>query len=135
MNIVNRGTMGLPINEARAWGVEMSLEQYWKIIRTEEVAYHKKFNALHGFMEDVWRSQGYEGEFNCRDLYITTEILDELEKRAKKRKLLPTSGFFFGSDKKDAGYRADVKELLEVVIPKARELLAKDEKVVYTSWW
>lgn len=119
----------------------MGLDQNW-MIKTpddfdhpyESIAYHRKFNALEGFMANIWH-RDHEDEFNCCYLHITNEILDELEATVKDGKLVPTSGFFFGKTEMDEYYKAEVKELLEEIIPKVRKLLAQDKIIYYTSWW
>jgi hypothetical protein len=113
----------------------MGLDQYWYVSEPKQFAYHRKFNALQGFMEEMFREQEGEGDFNCRDVIITKEILDQLEARIKEDRLEPTSGFFFGNTDKDDWYRQDVEELMDTVIPEARKYLEEGKKVVYTSWW
>lgn len=113
----------------------MGLDQNWIVKTTKSIAYHRKFNALQGFMEDIWRSLGNEGEFNCEDVRITDEILDELEERVEAGTLEPRGGFFFGDTNKDEYYLADIKELKEEVIPKVRKRMAEGDEVYYTSWW
>lgn len=124
----------------------MGLDQYWlvKIGEDEEgkpeyneVAYHRKFNALEGFMSERWAEQSGQSaeEFNCEYLAVTPEILDKLEAIIKEDKLEPTQGFFFGGYEKDEWYRKDVENLVQEVLPKVREHLKDGDHVVYTSWW
>lgn len=124
----------------------MGLDQNWlatdrqgEVDRSEDdfdnIQYHRKFNALEGFMQDIWYREGNATEFNCELLPITPEILDELEAKIKKDQLDPQSGFFFGSTDKDEYYWREVNNLTDVVIPKVRELLSEGKQVFYTSWW
>ena len=113
----------------------MGLDQGWSTVERHEFATHRKFNALEGFMRDQWASFGNEGEFNCCDLHISTEILDELKQRIKDDALDPASGFFFGSSEKDEWYKQQLKELVEVVIPEVERLMEEGKEVVYSSWW
>ena len=124
----------------------MGLDQNWMF--TEEqgevdrssdslqpLAYFHKFNALEGFMQDVWYREGNNNEFNCELLAITPEIMDELDDRIAEDRLDPLAGFFFGSTEKDEDYYTDLEHLKDEVIPKARKLLEEDKQVFYTSSW
>lgn len=102
-------------------------------LEVEEIAYWRKFNNLHGWMEKLYREKGGEQEFNCTPVQLTAEDLDKLESDAKLRTNLdPTSGFFFGAE--EALTDTDVSEILEFV-EKARAALAEGYNVFYTSWW
>ena len=117
----------------------MGLDQYWFVKEPEneesvEIAYHRKFNALEGFMAQEAVNQGiveHSGNFNCVDLPITTEILDRLQETIDSGSLTPTKGFFFGS----LEIRKEDLEYLEKVIKRAESHLKKGNAVVYTSWW
>jgi len=116
----------------------MGLDQYWLAENEENsrehFAYHRKFNALEGFMAGLWH-ESHNGEFNCEELEINHAILDRLEELARNKSLEPTSGFFFGSTEKDMYYEEDLEDLLNKVIPAARERLNNGKRVFYSSWW
>ena len=60
-----------------------------------ELFYWRKFNALHGWMEQLYRLKGGAKEsFNCTTVRLTNEDLDRLEREAST--LQPVAGFFFG---------------------------------------
>ena len=101
-------------------------------IKTEQFAYWRKHNALHGWFEDLYRSKGGEDEFNCVHVDITLEDLDELEKGMQENSLIPSGGFFFGSTDYDVN---EYKEEDTAFIDKGRELLSKGMKISYSSWW
>lgn len=119
----------------------MGLDQNWLVSDSngnrESFAYHRKFNALEGYMAEIWYAMNGDTEetFNCQLLEVTAEMLDDLEATVEGDRLEPTAGFFFGSTEKDEWYREDVEELLEKVIPAARQHLAEGNAVYYTSWW
>ena len=47
---------------------------------SEELYYWRKFNALHGWMEKLYRSKGgAKASFNCTTVRLTSEDLDTLE--------------------------------------------------------
>lgn len=89
---------------------------------SEEVAYWRKFNALHNWFVDNVQ----DGEDDCRFARVETEDLKELLKVLKKvamygrhgettkvQELFPTSrGFFFGSTSYDDWYWRDVYDTI-----------------------
>lgn len=96
-----------------------------------EIAYWRKFNALHGWMEDLYRSLGGEESFNCIPLKLTTERLNVLEVACRENTLRPREGCFFGSQEI---YQEDVDATLSF-IKKARACIASGKDVYYDSWW
>lgn len=95
-----------------------------------EVAYWRKHPNLQGWMEDLWREKGGEGEFNCVDVELTAADLEKLEYDLRFDQLPPTEGFFFGGDSDDHYREAD-----QEFIRGARQYLSDGYKIVYTSWW
>ena len=95
-----------------------------------EIAYWRKHPNLQGWMEQLWRDKGGEGEFNCVDVDLTLEDLDALEQTLDGKALPETQGFFFG-DNSDDYYSWQDREFIR----EARERLANGYKVVHTSWW
>lgn len=95
-----------------------------------ELAYWRKHPNLQGWMEDLWKSKGNQGEFNCVDVELTSSDLEDLENIVEQGKLPETQGFFFGSDSDDHYKEGDLEFIRE-----ARQHLADGYKIVYTSWW
>ena len=87
----------------------------------------RKHPNLQGFMESKWCG---EGDFNCADLELDLEDIDELEETVKNASLPDTDGFFFGSDA-DEHYKEQDLEFCK----DARKALAEGYTVVYSSWW
>ncbi len=108
----------------------MGLDQYWQVEgEDEEFHYHRKVPALEAFMSDKWKLEN-EGTFNCEKLYVTTELLDELQLKVAEKSLNNNaSGFFWGSH-----YDDDYEDIQDA-INKARERLLLGQKVYYSSWW
>lgn len=101
--------------------------------KSEELFYWRKFNALHGWMEDLYRSKGGERKhFNCTTVRLTDEDLDRLLSDTSADKLKPTAGFFFGNT--DEIYPEDL-ETVAVFVAKARAAIAEGKAVFYDSWW
>ena len=103
-----------------------------------EFAYWRKFNHLHGLMERLYREKGGESEvFNCCTVRLVPGDLDRLAKAVediragRPSELMPTSGFFFGSD---TLYEGDL-ENLESFIERAREAISRGAVILYDSWW
>ena len=103
----------------------------------EELAYWRKHPNLQGWMEDLWFSKGrpnahedHPHEFNCIQLELTKEDLDNLETAVTNGTLPDTVGFFFGSNSDDIYGQQDLD-----FIEKAREALDSGLTVVYDSWW
>ena len=98
----------------------------------EQLFYWRKFNALHGWMEDLYRSKGgTKDDFNCTTVRLDLKDLDRLEMDASNNNLVPRSGFFFGSLEI---YQEDMESVAEFVA-KAREAITEGKAVFYDSWW
>jgi hypothetical protein len=101
-------------------------------IEKTELFYWRKFNALHGWMEDLYRIKGGAKEsFNCTTVRLDAKDLDRLEMDTGNNKLVPINGFFFGEQ---TIYPEDL-ESVAIFIAKAREALADGKAVFYDSWW
>jgi len=101
-------------------------------IEKEELFYWRKFNALHGWMEDLYRIKGGAKEsFNCTTVRLDAVDLDRLEMDTGNNKLVPINGFFFGEQ---TLYPEDLESVADF-IAKAREALAEGKTCWYDSWW
>ena len=97
-----------------------------------EIAYWRKFNALHGWMGDLYYNKGGKSaDFNCDNVRIDLDDLDDLEEVLKKGLLRPVDGFFFGSQTVEAYQIESAQEF----IGKARAAIAEGLTVYYSSWW
>ena len=97
-----------------------------------QISYWRKFNALHGWMEDLYRLKGGSKEdFNCTTVRLTANDLDRLEMDTGNNKLVPRNGFFFGSQEI---YPEDIESVADFV-KVAREAIADGKAVFYDSWW
>ena len=73
--------MGLDQN---AWKVDKDGER-------EELAYWRKHNRLQGWMEERYTEKGGKEQFNCVDLELTEEDIDDLETAIEDRELPETA--------------------------------------------
>lgn len=99
--------------------------------KRKEIAYWRKFNALHGWMETLARGKGFRGEFNCVPVLLTPADLDQLESDLEAELLQPVAGFFFGEQ---TIYPEDV-EATQEFITRARQCQESGHDVYYDSWW
>lgn len=120
-------------------------------IAYQEIAYWRKHNRLHGWMDNLWREKMVqeqnmsEGdkflkglnesleqpvEFNNVEMELTAEDIDNLEAALNEKSLPETSGFFFGPDSDEYYDKED-----RMFIENAREYISKGYKVYYNSWW
>ena len=82
----------------------MGLDQYAYAKPSEdseeqtELAYWRKHNRLQGWMEELYTRKGGMKEFNCVDLEMTEEDINDLENAIDNKSLPETGGFFFGND-------------------------------------
>ena len=95
-----------------------------------EIAYWRKHPNLQGWMENLYQEKGGTEEFNCVDVELTLEDLDELEAAITGTSLPETAGFFFGENSDDYYKDKDLQ-----FIEQARQYLNDGYTVVYSSWW
>ena len=96
---------------------------------TEEIQYWRKHPNLHGWMEQLYRSKGGVGSFNCVTVRIDEADLNALEDEVKNDRLPETVGFFFGTS------RPEEKEDDLKFISAARAAMKDGYTVFYSSWW
>ena len=95
-------------------------------------AYWRKFNHLHGWMEDLYREKGgIKQSFNCCTVRLELEDLARLEADLEGGNLEHTPGFFFGGEEIDL---QDIEEI-KAFIEKSRTAISEGLTVFYDSWW
>lgn len=95
-----------------------------------ELHYWRKHPNLHGWMEELYRTKGGTADdFNCVNLRLTVEDIDQLEIAIRGKSLPATTGFFFGES--DGTKATDDLNF----VASAREALAAGLMVFYSSWW
>ena len=117
----------------------------------EELAYWRKHNRLHGWMEDLYRDKGnvvseesIGNDFNCVEVELTESDIEQLEAHIENKSLPETGGFFFGDDsfgwttedgeeygKNDYHYKETDLKFIE----DARKAISDGKKVYYNCWW
>lgn len=98
----------------------------------EDLAYWRKFNALHAWMGRLYQERGGpKKSFNCAPLRLRLEDLDRLQRDIGENKLVPEEGFFFGEQ---TIYPEDMAAALKFVLD-ARQAIKEGDEVYYDSWW
>ena len=97
-----------------------------------KLAYWRKFNALHAWMEALYYAKGGKSNsFNCVTVRIDVADLDKLEADAKTGNLKPAAGFFWGEQEI---YPEDLEDLAKFIAD-ARKAIVDGYAVYYDSWW
>ena len=100
----------------------------------QEIAYWRKHNRLHGWMEELWRKKGNEGVFNTEELLLELIDIVNLEKAILKNELPMTEGIFFGGDSYEDYEEHYMTDDLKFV-KEARQAINEGDDVIYNSWW
>ena len=96
---------------------------------TEQVAYWRKFNALHGWFINECAA----GVDECQNINVEEDKMKELLETLKEvssnfdkaeELLPPVQGFFFGGDEIDEYYKEDVNSTIKII----EELLEEHEQ-------
>jgi hypothetical protein len=95
-----------------------------------QISYWRKFNNLHGWMEDLYTRKGGVGTFNCTALKL--EPVDIARLRVDSVSLKPRSGFFYGTQGEMSA--EDVQAVL-TFCNKCDAEFADGYDVFYDSWW
>jgi hypothetical protein len=115
----------------------MGLDQYAEFRNSEtqkvEQFYGwRKHNAMHEWMENLWRSKGNIEEFNRIPLELSRADIDALERDLLEGNLPEPEVFFFDFDTSNDDHRlaGDLS-----FIRQARQHLDAGNQVTYDSWW
>jgi hypothetical protein len=117
--------------KAKEAGDIQTMAGWPEVIEREEIAYWRKFNHLHGWMEDLYREKGGTDEFNCVYVRLEQADLDRLKDALDNRKLVHTPGFFFGTSEWDDLHIIHTEEFIQ----DAKQALLDGDAVFYYSWW
>jgi len=134
----------------------MGLDQYAYAVahegaEPEKIAYWRKHNRLHGWMEQLFINkgnevtpQGFGNSFNGVPVELTEFDLEQLEACVVNKTMPETGGFFFGDDSFDLedadGYEFEGTDYWHQChdiefIEMARNAIADGKKVYYDSCW
>lgn len=117
------------------------------------IAEWRKHNRLQGWMQELWESKGCPnqntkgnpmGDFNCVELQLNAQDIDELEDAILTMSMPESNGFFWGSDSffwtdEDGNdYPENSYYYLEQdleFVTEARKMLDKGYRVFYSCWY
>ena len=95
-----------------------------------EIAYWRKHPNLHGWMENLYYDMGGKADsFNCVNMKLDLDDLENLKEAIENDELPSTGGFFFGAI--DGSERNEDLEFVD----KAIEAINEGYSVYYNSWW
>lgn len=123
--------MGLDMYAHKTKGtITKSVDFDTQNLDSEEFHYWRKHPNLHGWMEQLYYDKGGESDsFNCVNVELDMNDLENLKETIENDELPQTGGFFFGatdgSEKKD-----DLKFVDEAI-----QSINEGYRVYYTSWW
>lgn len=124
-------TMSAEFAAGRQTDVMPTTEEEREKAQLTDIAYWRKFNHLHGWMENLYREKGGVEVFNCRTVRLELDDLERLEQALENNELEYTPGFFFGGKEI---YPEDIEETKKFIAA-ARAALANGLAVFYDSWW
>lgn len=105
-----------------------------RLLEVKKLAYWRKFNALHGWMERLYRSKGGTDEsFNCDTVRLEVQDIAVLESMALAKALVPVNGFFFGDS--TTPFSDEDRDGVLNFVKLAKQVLAEGDAVAYDSWW
>lgn len=119
----------------------------------EQICDWRKHNRLQGWMQQLWEDKGCPnantegdemGDFNCVELQLTAQDIDNLEYAIENFELPEANGFFWGSDsyfwnnednepfpENEYWYKEHDLEFVK----QARKMLDKKWRVYYSCWY
>jgi len=119
----------------------------------EQICDWRKHNRLQGWMQQLWEDKGRPnaktegdemGDFNCVELQLTAQDIDNLEYAIENFELPEANGFFWGSDsyfwnnENDEPFPENeywYKKHDLNFVKQAREMLDKKWRVYYSCWY
>lgn len=142
---IGRSAVGfddMPLDEVDSFS-DIAKEKYWDQYRKADreaqekgvidrnFHYWRKFNALHGWMHDLYLMRGGKGDFNCKTVRLFMSDINDLKQICITKSLTPVSGFFFGAQEiYDEDWASLEKFLANAVVA-----LDSGKALYYDSWW
>lgn len=97
----------------------------------EEIKYYRKFNALHGLLDDLYLSRG-GSDMNCVLVNVNLEDVNLIKEHCLNKTLEPREGFFWGSQ--DPVTDEEYEELYNLTIL-MEEMLSEGWIIGYCGYW
>ncbi len=99
---------------------------------SEEIAYWRKHNALHGWMQKLYISKGGKGDMEYGPLELSSGDVKSLGYDVENDLLPETQGFFFGHDSRFDEHK---KEITLSFVDTAESKIADGQKIFYSCSW
>ncbi|MFC3874946.1 phosphoglycerate kinase [Neisseria musculi] len=96
-------TMRAKFTGDRQTDVVPTTEEEREQAQATDIAYWRKFNHLHGRMENLYREKGGENIFNCCTVRLERDDLERLERALPNNELEYMLGFVFGGEHWEIG--------------------------------
>ena len=97
----------------------------------EEIKYYRKFNALHGLLNDLYLDRGGV-DMNCALVNVSLFDINLIREHCLNKTLKPQEGFFWG--RQDPVTDEEYSELLEVV-GEMETLFGEGWTIAYCGDW
>ena len=97
----------------------------------EEIKYYRKFNALHGLLNDLYLNRGGV-DMNCALVNVSLFDINLIREHCLSKTLKPQEGFFWG--RQDPVTDEEYSGLLELV-EEMKTLVSEDWIVGYCGYW
>ena len=97
----------------------------------KEIKYYRKFNALHGLLNDLYLSRG-GSDMNCVLVNVNLEDVNLIKEHCLNKTLEPREGFFWG--RQDPVTDEEHEELYDLTIL-MKELLSEGWVIGYRGDW
>lgn len=110
----------------------MGIDQIWMSSAGNKIHSQGKIPSIQKYFCNLWclKTKRPVEDFNCQELEITNEILNDLEIKTKNKELdISDSPFFSG--KHQEWHYIDI----ETAIRKAREEMNLGNKIYYSCWY
>ena len=127
--------MGLDMSFYKLGGVKSvsstgEIETDEKYVR-EEIKYYRKFNALHGLLNDLYLNRGGV-DMNCALVNVSLYDINYIKEHCLNKSLKPQEGFFWG--RQDPVTDEEYSELLELV-EEMENLSGEGWTIAYCGDW
>ncbi len=96
----------------------------------ERIFYWRKHPNLHTWMENLYVKKGGKLRFNCVNLQLTLDDLEQLRKDIIEQKLPVISSYYLGISNQDEEERMTDLEFVQ----KAEDAIKSGYTIFYTSW-
>jgi hypothetical protein len=106
-------------------------------LEVKELAYWRKHSDLNGYFEELYHSRGGNKEFNCQELYLTKEDIEEIVELHKQHLdkedefFFPEERGFFWGESDDSDWKQSLTDFERVL----NEVDWDKETVYYSCWW